>query len=88
MVGMSTFAIVLFSVVGIAFVAAVWALATSGGTFEEIGRGGIEETRPASGSEEAAEIRQMLQARNAHRVARGEEPIDVDAETERLLREL
>jgi hypothetical protein len=85
---MSTFAIVLFAVVGIAFVAAVWALATSGGTFEQIGQGGIEAARPASGAEEVAEIRQMLEARNAHRIARGEEPIDVDAETERLLREL
>jgi hypothetical protein len=84
------FSIVLFVVVGIATVAAVWALATSGGYFEEIGRGGMEPERPRpdSGTEEAAEIRQMLRARNAHRVARGEEPIDVDAETERLLREL
>jgi hypothetical protein len=87
MSAMSAFAIVLFSVVGLAFVAAVWALATSGGTFEQIGRGGIEEARPATGAEEVAEIRQMLEAHNAHLVARGEPPIDVDAETERLLRE-
>jgi hypothetical protein len=84
------FTIVLFVVVGIAAVAAVWALATSAGTYEQIGRGGteVDGVDPASTAEEAAEIRQMLQARNTHRVARGEAPIDVDAETERLLREL
>jgi hypothetical protein len=30
----------------------------------------------------------MLEARNARRVARGEEPLDVDAEVARRLREL
>jgi hypothetical protein len=86
---MVSFSIVLFVVVGIAAVAAVWALATSGGSFEQIGHGGtaLDDGSPATGTEEVAEIRQMLAARNAHRVARGEPPIDVEAETERLLRE-
>jgi hypothetical protein len=75
------FAIVLFVVVGIAVVAAIWALVTSGGSYDEIGGGRMaldrRETTPA---EREAEIRQMLEARNARREARGEAPLDVDAE--------
>jgi hypothetical protein len=79
------FAIVLFVVVGVAAVAAVWALVTSGGSYEEIGRGGISavEDQPVSTAgaavEREAEIRQMLEARNARRAARGEATEDVDA---------
>jgi hypothetical protein len=43
---------------------------------------------PASGgtsAERDAEIRQFLNARNQRRLARGQEPIDVDAELSRLL---
>jgi hypothetical protein len=86
----SAFWIVLFAVVGVAIVAAVYALATSGRFLEEIGRGGteVEAPRPDTGAEEVEEIRQMLRAQNEHRIARGEPPIDVEAETERLLREM
>ena len=83
------FAIVLFVVVAVAAVAAVWALVTSGGSYDQIGRGGTslneERTSPA---DRDAEIRQMLEASNARRAARGEAPLDVDAEVERRLREL
>jgi hypothetical protein len=78
-----TFAIVLFVVVGVAVVAAIWALITSGGSYEQIGRGGlsVDEPRPtASAAEREADIRQMLEARNARRAARGEQPLDVDSE--------
>jgi hypothetical protein len=82
------FPIVLFAVVGIAAVAAVWALVTSGGSYEQIGRGGlsIDEDRPAPAAapEREAEIRQMLEARNARRAARGEAPGDVEAELRAL----
>jgi len=84
------FAIVLFVVVGVAAVAAVWALVTSGDSYEQIGRGGLslDEPRPAAGPAAAAEreteIRQMLEARNARRIARGEAPLDVDAELRSL----
>ena len=75
------FAIVLFVVVGVAVVAAIWALATSGGSYDDIGGGRMaldrRETTPA---EREAEIRQMLAARNTLREARGEAPLDVDAE--------
>jgi len=76
-----TFAIVLFVVVGVAAVAAIWALATS--SYDEIGRGAIED-RPASAAEREAEIRQMVEARNAIRAARGEAPRDVDSELRAL----
>jgi hypothetical protein len=84
------FAIVLFAVVGIAAVIAIWTLATSGGAYGEIGRGGIAppEERQASYAEWEAEMRQMLEAGNARRAARGEPPLDVDAEVNRRLREL
>jgi hypothetical protein len=77
------FGIVLFVVVAVAAVAAVWALATSGGSYEQIGRGGIYEPPPpaaAATAEREAEIRQLLEARNARRAARGEAPVDVEAE--------
>jgi hypothetical protein len=74
-----TFAAVLFVVVGVAAVVAVWALASSGGSYRQIGRGGtsIADDRP---DDREAEIRQMLEARNARRAARGERTRDVDAE--------
>jgi hypothetical protein len=87
------FAIVLFVVVGVAVVAAVWALATSSRSYEQIGRGGMSigddgAARPAAGPGDAAireaEIRQMLEARNARRIARGEAPLDIDAELRSL----
>jgi hypothetical protein len=84
------FAIVLFVVVGVAAVAAVWALITSGGSYQEIGRGGISlgEEQPVTTAgaavEREAEIRQMLEARNARRAARGEETEDVDAQLRAL----
>jgi Spy/CpxP family protein refolding chaperone len=80
----SAFAIVLFVVVGVAAVAAVWALATSGGSYDQIGGGRMSLDRQATPAEREAEIRQMLEARNARRAARGEAPLDVDTEMRRL----
>jgi hypothetical protein len=75
------FAIVLFVVVGVAVVAAIWALVTSGGSYDDIGGGRMAlDRREATPAEREAEIRQMLEARNVHREARGEEPLDVDTE--------
>jgi hypothetical protein len=80
------FAIVLFVVVGVAIVAAVWALATSGNSYEEIGSGGLaaDERRPPAAADRELEIRQMLEARNARRAARGEPVRDVEAELRAL----
>jgi hypothetical protein len=84
------FGYVLFGVVVIAAIAAV--LSLRGERYSHIGRGGLfedehdrrpVETPPAVRDEE---VRQMLDARNARRVARGEEPLDVEAELERLVR--
>ena len=75
------FAIVLFVVVGVAVVAAILTLVTSGGSYDEIGGGRMALDRhEATPDEREAEIRQMLEARNARREARGEAPLDVDAE--------
>ena len=87
------FAIVLFAVVGVAAVLAVWALVTSSGVYDQIGRGGLSiddraparrEPAPVAAAEREAEIRQMLEARNARRAARGETPQDIEAELRAL----
>jgi hypothetical protein len=43
-------------------------------------------TRPASEPALEAEVRQHVESRNRRRIARGLEPLDVDAEVERRLR--
>jgi hypothetical protein len=78
----------------VALVGAVLALATSGGSYDQIGRGGLSigddrpvtspAARPLSAAERDAEIRQYLDARNARRAARGEPPLDVEAELRAL----
>jgi hypothetical protein len=66
------------------------------GLLEELGRGGlsIDDRPPAPGPlpaspaariEREIEIRQLVQARHDRQAARGEEPVDVDAEVSRLL---
>lgn len=88
------FGIVLFAVVAIAIVVALIAAAGSGALYRQIGRGGLslnegDDRPPAAGggfarAERDAEVRQMLTARNARRAARGEAPLDVEAELVRL----
>jgi hypothetical protein len=91
------FGIVIFVVVALAFVAAVASLVGRGRLYEQIGRGGLslnedeQGARPAPAAGSAAalgerdeEIRQLLAARNERRTARGEEPVDVEAELRRL----
>ncbi len=68
-----------------------------GGGWETMGRGPFAilderpQTGPAGGAEgvdpavQAAEVRQMLEAKSERRRQRGEAPLDVEAETERLL---
>jgi hypothetical protein len=88
---------VLFIVVAVAVVAAVWAISGTGEVYRQIGRGGLSlndgTDRPArepagavAAGERDAEIRQMLEARNARRIARGQEPVDIDAELASLTR--
>jgi hypothetical protein len=79
----------------LALIGAVVALATSGGSYDRIGRGGMSigedrpatrgaAARPVSAAERDAEIRQYLDARNVRRAARGETPVDVEAELRAL----
>ena len=88
------FGIVIFAVVAVSAILAVASLFIRGKTYDQIGRGGIGDdreirpARPQSGAvdvgERDAEIRQMLEARNARHTARGEALVDVDAELARL----
>jgi hypothetical protein len=89
------FLLVVIGVSLLALVGAVIALATSGGSYDRIGRGGLSigDDRPAatgapmrqiSTAERDDEIRQLLEARNARRSARGEPPLDVESELRAL----
>jgi hypothetical protein len=91
------FPIVIIGVSVVAIVVAVVVAISSGGLYERIGRGGLSMDReesgggPAPGSAQAqaeadAEIRQLVEAKSARRVARGEPPLDVDAEIQALSR--
>ncbi|MEA2216082.1 MAG: hypothetical protein QOK19_1643 [Solirubrobacteraceae bacterium] len=91
-VGMAdAFPFVIIGISLLAIVVAVIASLASGGLYERIGRGGLSmdghEHRggPKPGSvaaraEADEEIRQMMEAKSARRVARGEQALDVDAE--------
>jgi hypothetical protein len=81
--------VVLVSV--LALVGAIVTLATSGGSYDRIGRDGLSLDEPppppraaAAAADRDDEIRQLLAARNARRVARGEAPVDVEAELQAL----
>jgi hypothetical protein len=75
-------------------VGAVVALLLTSRTWRDFGKNAMVMDRdlprgPASGSSAAgferdAEIRQMLEARNARRLRRGEQPLDVESELARL----
>lgn len=90
------FGVVIFAVVGVCTVIALLTFAGARRSYDQIGRGGLsirddeESLRPAPVSGAAAtrerndEIRQMLEAKNARRARRGEEPLDIDAELARL----
>lgn len=85
------FGIVLFVVVGLAVVVAALTLVGRSGLYEQIGRGGLslrdEEPAPVGAPALAVrdqEIREMLAASNERRIARGEAPLDIEAELRRL----
>jgi hypothetical protein len=92
------FGIVLFVVVGIGVVIAIASLFGRGRLYDDIGRGGLsigedrdlrpnrQEAAPISRADREDEIRQMLEARNARRAARGEAPVDVEQELRELTR--
>src|SRR4051794_34706852 len=85
------FPIVIIGVSIVAIVVAVVTSLLSGGLYDRIGRGGLSldmEDRPAgpppgspqARAEAAAEVRQLVEAKSARRGARGEPPLDVEAE--------
>ena len=88
------FGTVLWIVCGLSAVAAFAALVTGAKTWKDYGKGGLamdgdHAAGPPAGSaasahERNAEIREMLEARNARRARRGEPPLDVEQELARL----
>jgi hypothetical protein len=95
------FGTVIFVVVGIGAVLAIVSLFGRGRLYDDIGRGGLSigEDRdmrprgaggaaspPVSAAERDDDIRQMLEARNARRAARGRPTVDVEAELAELTR--
>jgi hypothetical protein len=96
-VGMEPFGYVVIVVASLGVVAAVISLRGTGGLYDRIGKGAfaLDETDrpkgPAPGSptalaEAQAEIRQLVEAKSARREARGEAPLDVEAEIAALTR--
>jgi hypothetical protein len=87
----AAFGTVLWVVCIAAGIVALVALATSGRTWDELGKHRLLMDRDAPPSSTASdprerdqEIRQLLEARNARRARRGERPLDIDAELARL----
>jgi hypothetical protein len=88
------FGVVIIAVVVLAVVVGFATLVLSRGAYDHVGRGGLSlrdgSDLPASGAgmpvgmssagAREAEIRQMLEARNARRLRRGQAPLDVEAE--------
>jgi hypothetical protein len=94
---MDAFGIVVIVVAIVAGLAAILSYIGSGNVYKAIGKGqfaldtddrphGPKPGSPAALAEQAEEVRQMVQARSDRREARGEEPLDVDAEVAALLR--
>jgi hypothetical protein len=84
--------VVVVSVIGI--IGAIFAVAGSGRLYDQVGKGAFSLDRapdgpppdtPASRAEAEAEIRQLVEAKSERRVARGEPPLDVDAEVQKLM---
>jgi hypothetical protein len=93
-VSQEAFTQVLWVVVILGLIAAIAAIATTGEALKQIGKGGLfnedELLRPAPSPASVAlrndEIRQMLEARNFHRVRRGQQPLDIEQELATLTR--
>jgi hypothetical protein len=88
----SAFAYVIWIVCGLGIVVAFVALVGVGRVWDEYGRNRLVMERdpvshasPAALAERDEEIRQLLEAKNARRLRRGEAPVDVDAELRRLV---
>jgi len=80
------FGVIIIGVSVIAVIAATVSYWGSGRIYSGLGRGDLEMERdrpasaPSSAAEANEEIRQMLEAKSRRREARGEEPLDIEAE--------
>jgi hypothetical protein len=95
---MDAFGIAVIVVAIVAGLAAVLSYIGSGNVYKSIGKGqfaletdadrprGPKPGSPAALAEQEEDVRQMLQARSDRREARGQAPLDVDAEVAALLR--
>jgi hypothetical protein len=86
---MDAFGIVVIAISVIAALVAAVSYWGSGRVYRGIGRGTLSMDRegpatPGSEAEAREEIRQMLEAKSARRQARGEPPLDVEAELAQL----
>ena len=87
---------VILVVVAVAVVVSVVLLFAGGSSYDRIGKGAFsldQPDRPPSGpvpgspaaeAEARAEIRQLVEAKSARREARGQTPLDIDAEIDEL----
>jgi hypothetical protein len=87
------FGIVLWVVCISAAIIALVAFVSSRKTWDDFGKDGllmeselrrVSHSSPAALAERDEEIRQMLEARNARRIRRGEQPLDVEEELAKL----
>jgi len=83
----------VIAVAAVGALVALFTLVGSGRSLRAIGSGGLDGGEPsgdagAGPDEREQEIRQLLAARNARRVRRGESPLDVDAELALLTHEV
>jgi hypothetical protein len=87
---MGTFGTVLIVVAILAALAAAISYWRSGEVYRDIGREHdlLRQAPPAADFTLRDEIRQLVVARNERRVRQGKEPLDVEEEVERELREL
>src|SRR5689334_25362798 len=94
---MDAFGIVVIVVGVVAGIAAIASYVGSGNVYKSIGKGqfvldtddrpkGPKPGSPAARAEQEEEVRQMIQARSDRAVARGQAPLDVEAEVAALLR--
>ena len=80
---MEAFGIILIVVSVLSVLAAAVSYWGSGGIYSKLGSSDLEMRREepvATAAETQEEIRQMLEAKSRRREARGEQPLDVDAE--------
>lgn len=87
---MPTFGTVLIALAILAALAAAVSYWRSGDAYRDIGRESelLKQEPPAADVTLRDEVRQLVVARNERRARRGQEPLDVEQEVERQLRDL